>query len=89
MLKRKQPIKWAEGIPRVAGMHIGKIHGHEFKVDIFTNRPNSHRTTWTIDFDFMGENYTDAGESGGVQRSLSCLRDALETICRQKGIQTP
>lgn len=87
MVNRSQPIKWADRVPKEVGVHAGEIYGQPFSVEIFTNRPHSHRTTWTIEFEFLSEKWGESGESGGIQRAMSCLRDSLETICTDKGIE--
>lgn len=87
--RRKMPMKWSEGKPRQPGFHVGTIYGHPFEVTITNEQLHSQRTVWEYDLDFEGHKYGNTGTSGGVQRALSCLRDQLEGLCDDHGIDEP
>ena len=79
-------MKWDVEKPRHAGKATGTVHGVPFEIEIATNPLHSQRTTWSMNFEIYGEKYRSNGQSGGVQRALSCLREDLDAICRNHGI---
>jgi hypothetical protein len=83
---RRAPMKWSGGKPRYPGKAEGTIFGVPFSIEIWTEALHKQQTMWSMSVDIYGERYTSRGRSGGVQRALSCLRDDLESVCREHGV---
>jgi hypothetical protein len=84
--QRRAPMKWPSGKPTAPGKYEGTIYGVPFSLEITVDRKHSQRSTWEMHFEIYGEKYRNNGQSGGVQRALSCLRPDLETVCRNHGV---
>lgn len=85
--RTRSRIKWDDGKPKHPGKFTGSVYGVPFTVEIFHDIQHSQRTTWTMDFEIFGEKYSNSGQSGGVQRAVSCLRNDLDIVCNQHNVE--
>lgn len=89
--RKQSPISWpANGglKPKDPGSYAGLIYGQEFKVNIRLDRVHARSFKWTMTWEIFGDEYVALGNTGGVYRALSTLREDLERVCHERGIGT-